>query len=286
LISNRGPARAAACENIDSRENERHDFSVKVRVACALFLAGLSIAGTSSRGADAAGDGALGEGSLTGIFYDLKETQQKKPSGVDPGEYERIVEEYLAKNWDEDVLNRYYQVSKPLNTTQIFIPLANSDLAPKVFGLENTDARPNLWVAHYKAEVSPPEAGTYRFVGTGDDIIAVAVDGKTVLSSFGTWKPSEPNGPKAGSFLMVHGDWMTLKADQIIDLDVIFGDEPGAVFDAFLMIQKQGVTYKMDQTGHPILPIFQVAPYVTPVVNDINIEPPFATGFPIWKAMQ
>ena len=234
------------------------------------------------------------EAALIGIFYDLKQTPQHQPTGMDPTKYSQVVDEFLAKNWDESVLNRYYRASKPSFTTQIFIPLTNSDACAKAMGLDSKSVRPDLWVIHYKAQVSPPDSGTYRFVASGDDIIAIAVNGKTVLSSVGQdngpgkfhWQPSEPNGPKAGSFLMVHGDWMDLKKDDVIDLDVIFGDEPGAVFDAFVMVQKKGATYAMDTTGHPILPIFQIAHYNTPVVNDVNMQPPFAIGFPIWQSLQ
>jgi hypothetical protein len=202
------------------------------------------------------------------------------------------LDEFLFKNWDETILNHYFRVSRPLYTTQIFIPSANSDEAPRIFGLVGI-VRPDLWLVHFKAQVCPPAVGTYRFVGTGDDVLAVAVNGKTVLwTSSGPpgakfhWTSSEADGPKAGSFPMVHGDWMTFKADDVIDLDVIFGDDPGFTFDAFLMIEQKGATYARDSTGHPILPIFQVAPYNTPASNDPNVQPPFATGFPIWKSVQ
>jgi hypothetical protein len=41
--------------------------------------------------------------------------------------------------------------------------------------------QPSNWIIHYKGQVSPPSAGTYRFWGTADDLIAVAVNGKTEL---------------------------------------------------------------------------------------------------------
>jgi hypothetical protein len=52
------------------------------------------------------------------------------------------------------------------------------------------------------------------------------------------------------------------------------------------MIEKQGESYPSDGQGHAILPIFQVAPYQTPVSSDPNREPKFAVGYPIWKCYQ
>ena len=78
------------------------------------------------------------------------------------------------------MLNRYYRFSKPLYTTQIFIPDMNANEGPKAFGAEKL-VKPSRWVIHYKGQVSAPEPGTYRFWGIADDVMAAAVNGKTVL---------------------------------------------------------------------------------------------------------
>ena len=240
------------------------------------------------------GSSTASEAALMGVLYDLKQTPSHQSTSVDPNAYSRVVGEFINKDWDESVLNRFYRVSRPLYTTQIFIPNMNASLAPKAFGAEKL-VKPSEWVIHYKGQVSPPGAGTYRFWGCADDALAVAVNGKTVLvanrrdmavNTAIAWKSTEPPGAQAADDPLIAGDWMTLQATDIIDLDVIIGERPGGFFNAFLMVEKQGETYARDKRGHPILPIFQVAPFDTPVLNSPNEEPLFAKGFPPWKSWQ
>jgi hypothetical protein len=230
------------------------------------------------------------EAALIGIMYDLKQTQTHEPTSVDPERYTGVVDEFLASKWDERVLNRYYRVTKPVYTTQIFVPNMNADEAPKAFGAEKT-VKPSRWIIHYKGQVSPPSPGTYRFWGSADDALAVAVNGVTELSGCRPdmhlvktgWKQTGPNGARAANGSLHPGDWFTVGANEIIDLDVIIGERPGGEFNAFLMIEKKGESYQSDGEGHAILPIFQVAPYQTPVSRG---EPKFAVGYPVWKCYQ
>jgi hypothetical protein len=283
----------------------------------ALVLLGLIAGLTSSACAKdvddprAFGSSSMSESALIGIMYDLKQTPERQPTTVTPLNYFDIITEFLSKGWDESVLDRYYRVSRPLYTTQIFIPDMDANDAPKAFNAEAT-VKPSLWVIHYKGQISPPSPGTYRFWGSSDDMIAVAVNGKTELVYFLTipkgappvWVRSDPEGIRAADCVLRPGDWFTVGAGDIIDLDVLIGERPGGTFNAFLMIQKKGETYP---NGHPatrqvngqaigqdaatsptapVLPIFQVAPYATPDLNDPDRAPVFATGFPIWKCYQ
>ncbi|PTX92028.1 hypothetical protein DB346_24050 [Verrucomicrobia bacterium LW23] len=226
------------------------------------------------------------EFALVGIIYDLKQTQKREPTRMDAHRgYSAVVEEFLEKGWDEGVLNRYFRCARPLYTTQIFIPTMGAGEAPKAFGLEKV-IKPSMWVAHYKGQVSPPEPGTYRFVGYADDLMAVAVNSKTVLfgSRFNTaqWKGTEKNGPKAGNGFLTYGDWITIKKDEVIDLDIVIGERPGGQFNGFLLYQKQGETYQNDEKGFPILPIFQLAPFETQQF-EANRTTRFAPSTKYWK---
>ena len=224
-----------------------------------------------------------------GIFYDLKQTQDHRPTGIDPDGYSAILDEFMSRGWDESVLNRYYRISKPLYTTQVFIPNMNADNGPKAFGAEKT-VQPSRWVIHYKGQVAAPEPGTYRFWGIADDIIAVAVNGKTVLVGNRrdlqlprlNWQATERDGAHAGDGKLRPGDWMTIHDGDILDLDILIGERPGGIFNAFLMVEKQGGIYDTDRRGNLILPIFQIAPYDTPKTRDAD----FASGFPTWKSFQ
>jgi hypothetical protein len=235
------------------------------------------------------------EAGLVGIIYDLKQTPKRTPTGVDPTTYPGIINKFLAQQWDEAVLNPYFRAARPLYTTQIFVPMMGSEEAPKAFGMEAI-IKPSCWAIHYKGQVSPPEDGVYRFVGGGDDFIAVAVRGKTVLfqcwwagtvwgSKVPIWTPTAPPVVLNQHSPIVSGDWVSLKKGQPVDLDVMFGEWPGGQSQAILLYQKQGVTYPTDETGSLVLPIFQLAPYDTPV-PPLSLAPHFLKGAPVWKGYQ
>ncbi|MDR1191751.1 MAG: hypothetical protein LBK60_08860 [Verrucomicrobiales bacterium] len=235
--------------------------------------------------------------ALIGIFYDFKQTQKGEPAMVNGDDYWRVLDEFFANGWDETVLNRYFRVVKPLYSTQIFIPYSSAGAGPKAFDA-GPRVQPTRWVIHYKGQVAPPSAGRWRFWGCADDILAVAVNGKMVLLSPFHQKPREafrrvkwPENPatyapglKAPGGRLYSGDWLDLKADEIYDLDILIGERPGGEFFAFLMIEQEGATYEQTPDG-PVLPIFQVAPYDTPVGRDTH-EPRFTKNGSVWRCVQ
>ncbi len=250
---------------------------------------------SAARGDDAGsvfGQAQQSEAALIGIMYDLKQTPTHQPTPINPGTYFTVLDEFLRDHWDEAVLERYYRFSRPLYSTQIFIPNMDANDAPKAFGAEKV-IKPSLWVIHYKAQVSAPAPGTYRFWGSSDDALAVAVNGKTELVAWlrqhtnnNGWKQVDPDGAQAADDFLRPGDWFTIADGDIIDLDVIIGENPGGQFNAFLLVEQKGATYQKDAQGHSIFPIFQVAAYDTPAHGDLSSEPKFAKGFPPWKSYQ
>ncbi|MEZ0386219.1 MAG: hypothetical protein ACAI34_04065 [Verrucomicrobium sp.] len=225
---------------------------------------------------------------LIAIIYDLKQTQSRQPSNVSAGEYPDVVKEFLQKGWDELVLNRFFRITRPLYSTQIFIPRISADVAPKAYGVDNV-MRPSAWVIHYKGQVSPPEDGTYRFAGYADDVLAVAVNNKTVcigarpdMEMKSLWKSTENEGADAFNGNLMYGDWIPMKKGEPIDLDVLVGERPGGDFCAFLLFQKQGVDYPKDRSGKLILPVFQLAPQNIPGKDD-GKSPPFQKSGLLWK---
>ena len=229
------------------------------------------------------------EKALIGILYDLKQTQLREPTGMTIVGYNNLVDEFLSKGWDESVLNRYYRVTRPLYTTQIFIPLIAAASAPKAFGVEKI-VKPSFWMIHYKGQVAPPTAGTWRFWGYGEEVCSVAINSKNVLLS--NWKeitapsvgwksPEGPGQPAASGFIKA-GDWFTLGAHEVVDLDVIIGERGGGVFCAFLLIEKKGDIYEQ-LDGHPILPVFQLAPFDTTPAKSAKEGPRIVQNGPIWN---
>lgn len=224
---------------------------------------------------------------LIAIIYDLKQTQTRQPSRITPETYPAVVREFLTKGWDEVVLNRYFRITRPLYSTQIFIPRIDANAAPKAYGVEAV-MKPSAWVIHYKGQVSAPEDGTYRFVGYADDMLAVAVNNKTVLIGARDdmrmkeiWKSGENPGATAFNGNLEYGEWLPLKKDTPIDLDVLVGERPGGDFCAFLLFQKKGAVYSKDAAGHPILPVFQLSDVALP--DDAGDRAPIVSQGKLWK---
>ncbi len=232
------------------------------------LVLGLGAAYSAQAEAPAAfGSVSRGTGALVGIFYDLKQTQQREPTPGGGKDYAKVVDEFLVSGLDEALFNRFFRAGLPLYTTQVATGRLNADVAPKAFGVEGV-VKPRCWVVHYKGQVAPPEDGTYRFVGAADDMLAVAINRRVVLvgnhpaTKFPllNWKPPADRGPKPAAHTgAIYGDWVELRADQPVDIDILVGERPGGVFNALLLYEKQGETYPRNKKGEIILPLFQVA---------------------------
>lgn len=228
-----------------------------------------------------------GTAALVGIFYDLKQTQQRQPVPGNGRDYAKFVDEFLVSGFDEALFNRFFRAGRPLYTTQIATGRLNAESAPKAFGVEDV-VKPRSWVVHYKGQVAPPEDGTYRFVGVADDMMAVAVNRRVVLvgnhpaTKFPllAWTPPPDRGPTPAAHSgSVYGHWMELRADRPVDIDILIGERPGGVFSAVLLYQKKGETYPRTAKGEILLPLFQVAALPT---SDTG----FLTDRPPWRCIQ
>jgi hypothetical protein len=208
-----------------------------------------------------------GGAALVGIFYDLKQTQRREPVPGNGRDYTRFIDEFLVAGLDEALFNKFFRAGLPLYTTQIATGRLNAESAPKAFGVEGV-VKPRNWVVHYKGQIAPPGDGTYRFVGAADDVMAVAVNRRVVLVSnqpsskfpLLDWKPPAGQGPRPAAHAGAkYGDWIELRADRPVDIDILIGERPGGVFNALLLYEKKGETYPRNNKGEIILPLFQVA---------------------------
>ena len=205
--------------------------------------------------------------ALEGTLYDLKFGPTGRALGGEQAE--RIAQiqkafETMDRNWGgaKAMLDsRYRQAELKLYASNIFIPPRNAAEATKAFDCEKEIQAPG-WLAYYEGSFAPPTSGKYRFVGLGDDIMVVAVGGKTVLSTF--WPNSrlnvtrfEPDWlPKnagktdgQGMKFPPHnggryaGEWLELRKGQAYRIQVAFGESYGGLFSAALLIEQQGVSY-------------------------------------------
>lgn len=227
------------------------------------------------------GRSTRGTGALVGIFYDLKQTQQRQPASGGK-DYSKIVDEFLVSGLDEALFNRFFRAGLPLYTTQIATGRISAEAAPKAFGVEGV-VKPRSWVVHYKGQVAPPVDGTYRFVGMADDMMAIAVNRRVVLvgnhpaTKFPmlNWQRPADQGPKVAAHgNAIYGEWMDLRADQPVDLDILIGERPGGVFNAIVLYEKKGETYPRNSKGI-VLPLFQVAPQESGDGSYLTDRPPW-----------
>ena len=205
--------------------------------------------------------GLRGGAGLVGTFYDLKQTPSKKPTkmGVVPGEgvningpeamhYKEAVKR-MAHSWSEGSLAEFYRAAGKLSTTQIFIPQISADEAPKAFGVEK-DCVGRRWLIHYEGYVVPPRDGTFRFIGSGDDILVVRWGDRNVLDgSIGFYRP-DPGANEADNVgpapvtPLVAGKWITMRKGEAVKMQVLIGECPGGQFSSFLLIEEKGQPYK------------------------------------------
>jgi hypothetical protein len=221
--------------------------------------------------------------SLEGTLYDLKFSPSGKALGADaPQRIAQIQKafETMDRNWSgtKALLDgRYRQAELKLYASNIFIPPRNAAEATKAFDCEKEIQAPG-WLAYYEGNFSPPVTGKYRFVGLGDDIMVVAVGGKTVLSTFwpnsklnvtrfeASWLPKDAGKtdgqglrfpPHAGG--RYSGEWLELRKGQAYRIQIAFGESYGGLFSAALLIEQQGVTYPTAGRDTQ-LPIFMLEP--------------------------
>ena len=253
-------------------------------IAVGVFSLGARMPAAEAEKASIFGTRTLNEPGLIGIIYDLKQTQKRAPVEEN---YTKIAKEFLEDNWDESVLNRYFRAVQPIYATQIFIPLMEANAAPAAFGVEKI-IKPSRWLIHYKGQVSPPEDGTYRFLGYADDLMFVAADTKVVCQGSrpdiwiaSVWsRQASTKGPAIGNGDLSMGDWMDLKKDVPLDLDVLVGERPGGQFCAFLLYEKKGEVYP-EKDGKTIYPAFQLAPGTTPgYPSDLLKDIKYWKGYP------
>ena len=221
--------------------------------------------------------------ALEGTIYDLKFSPSGKALGADQAE--RIAQiqkafETMDRNWSgtKALLDgRYRQAELKLYASNIFIPPRSAAEATKAFDCEKEIQAPG-WLAYYEGNFSPPVTGKYRFVGLGDDIMVVAVGGKTVLSAFWPnsklnvtryepdWLPKDAKKtdgqglrfpPHAGG--RYAGEWLELRKGQAYRIQIAFGESYGGLFSAALLIEQQGVNYPTAGRDTQ-LPIFMLEP--------------------------
>ncbi len=156
-------------------------------------------------GGSGLGSGKAGGSALTGTFYDLKLTRSGAKTELYPTGGSNIpnnkkhvligIYHEFTKNWSKGVLEKYYKSPTQLYASNFYMPNCDAGYGPYAYQCDPKKVKPSAWVAVYRGNVKAPKSGKFRFVGTGDDLLCIRFNKKTVLEA--GW--SIPSKHKEGS---------------------------------------------------------------------------------------
>jgi hypothetical protein len=236
--------------------------------------------GSGDHNGAAGGGGGFGSsdvasGGLAGKLYDFKQSPDGDEIRYDLADRSGFVDRVLRlqrSRFSASSLRRHFEAPGSLYLTHLAIPDSNASAGPEYFGARDS-IKPSGWMAHYSGRVVVPKSGSYRFSGLGDDYLVLMINGRERLvacwgdiqqSVAGRWEPGEPSGRFASpmpDMKLVFGDWINLKAGDVIDLNLAIGERPGGKVGFVLHVEEKGVEYRKAADGRPILPLFTTAPF-------------------------
>lgn len=122
----------------------------------------------------------LDKNALVGTFYDLKQTSDRKPTGMDRNGMVPALQEFLARDLKERAFEKYYKAPRQLYQTKFMIPVMSADAAPAAFECEK-EVEPSRWAVVYRGAVQAPKSGKFRFVGAADDVMVIRFKNRPVF---------------------------------------------------------------------------------------------------------
>ncbi len=226
---------------------------------------------------------------LAGTFYDLKQTKDGKPTGMNDARYIETVKKFSG-SFKQSRFDDYFKAPQQKYASFFMIPSMSADGAPKAYGVDNV-VKPKHWVAFYEGHMAAPEDGHYRFCGFADDVLLVEVEGRLVLDASHHWwqgargvtkwksdDDSNRQWPLSGG--MVIGDWVKMKKGDPMKLAILFGECPGGIFSCQLLMQQKGKEYKQvpfNEGTRPILPVFKTKEIPKEIRGQMRVNPNEAT---------
>jgi hypothetical protein len=216
------------------------------------------------------GGGFTTGSDLKGYFYNMNRGRNGQPIPMSPDQMEALVYDYLKSGWKSSYLARYYRSPNAIYSPTICVPTVMSELAPQAFG--ESAGEGYCWAVLYEGDLVYPEDITFRFWGVGDKLMAVNVDGKTVLfcayaearrALFGSvWQTSDSkdNTYYFGESRARPSDWITLKAGEPKKIKVLLADVEGGLVYHMLSVEVKGETYPLTRAGGgPTFPVFRTS---------------------------
>ena len=200
-----------------------------------------------------------GQGLIGTMYYMRKEKDGKTIPMYGEDEYlARIVQLFGNKGTlDEKEAGKYLRAGQQLTSFMMLFPPISQEVAPKAFGIEQVQDHRQCWFATYKGKISVQSTNRFRFVGGGNEILIVKIDGNVMLD--GSWSSGfdwpgrgpNPTGNRSAENLgfALYGDkraigkWFKL-APTGSNIEIVIGAGYRGAFSADLCIEEEGQTYE------------------------------------------
>jgi hypothetical protein len=258
---------------------------------------------------------------LAGTLYDLKQTDDLKPTNMTLDEMRVMLKDIAKRGFKPRDFSKYYKAPTTLYQTKFLIPSMSADKAPAAFSVEKY-VQPKQWFVVYRGNVQAPKTGRYRFVGAGDDVLMVRFNnrlvfdyGYTLAATGGSsrvvsqesynrdensdairnFKRLSPMPVPSETFEystnrrinhdiggLAAGPEFQVTAGTTYPIEILISEIPGGIFSTSLLIQEMGATYQKDAAGLPILPLFRLD-HSLPDPDLKGEAPPFDPNGPVWK---
>ncbi|MDR3228541.1 MAG: hypothetical protein LBT53_03925 [Puniceicoccales bacterium] len=228
------------------------------------------------------GLGGKGANQLTGTLYDLKKDRRGSNRFAFGNAGARISEMHkaflgVAKSGQSFLDKNYPSAPEKLYASHLLIPPVNAALATAAFNCADKIQAPG-WLAFYDGYISPPESGSFRFAGLGDDALLVTVDNDVKLWAPWTqggmqtwfkakrdWQPAGAYGasghlPNLGSNGRYYGSWFSMSKGSRYRVRIVIAECYGGLFSASLLIQQKSRVADENPPLNVALPVFKLAP--------------------------
>ena len=213
-------------------------------------------------------------------FYSFDRNRDGSKLAITSAEFFRYLRDFVSSDWQTEKLDSIYQSPQKRYATTVALPLGTSFIGPLSFG-EEFDGQSRFWAAHYRGKLVHKDGITFRFWGSSDSVLVVAVDSKLELVANAPYSQIDAytvgmdwnrrsersrsmlsdNGPyKIGSNSLVGGQWITLEPGVPRDIDILVGSGPVSDSFAMLLIEERYELYPLNDWGGPIFPLFAIEP--------------------------
>ncbi|QJE97263.1 hypothetical protein [Luteolibacter luteus] len=253
------------------------------------------------------------QSALTGTFYNLNRSSDGSIKNTRYEDYHRLAVRFVNQGWNEELLSDYLKADTRLYLPYLYLPVLPATVAPRAFR-QAVDPHP-YWMLVYRGTVIAPKSGRFRFVGAGDDVLAVRFNKMNVfdhgyLEPTGTLSPGAPvmlaapenqalyQIPKRALYTypstvdwnrnlggMAAGPAFEVEEGHEYPIDILIAEGQGSLFAAALLIEEIGAEYPKSRTGAPVVPLFRTD-YIFPAAPRGDNSPPYLLDSPVWKIVK